>query len=173
VNKEMAVVMNSSAIRVRKLDASDKQWVTSLLEKDWGSTMMVSRGRIHRIDSQPGFIATLDNKRNGLVTYEIIGTNCEITLLQSVKQGIGIGTRLVSAVRNLAKDAGCSRLWLITTNDNLHAMGFYQKTGFTLAAVYPNALEESRKFKQISRIGMNGIPLRDEIELEMWLNNDS
>ena len=70
----------------------------------------------------------------------------------------------------LAKKAGCSRIWLITTNDNLHALGFYQRRGFVIKAVHPNALDRSRELKpSIPLISENGIPLRDEIELEMSL----
>jgi ribosomal protein S18 acetylase RimI-like enzyme len=69
-----------------------------------------------------------------------------------------------------ALQAGCSRLWLITTNDNLIALKFYQKRGFQLIAVHPDALAESRKIKpSIPQFGMHGIPLRDEIELHMIL----
>ncbi|MGW8250920.1 MAG: GNAT family N-acetyltransferase, partial [Anaerolineales bacterium] len=59
---------------------------------------------------------------------------------------------------------------LITTNDNLPALRFYQKRGFHLVALYPNALAESRRLKpEIPFKGLDGIPLRDEIELEMLI----
>ncbi len=77
---------------------------------------------------------------------------------------------LIEAVKQAAVSAGCRRLWLITTNDNLHALRFYQKRGFRLVAVYPNALEESRRLKpEIPLVGLDGIPLRDELELELAL----
>ncbi|MEW5718069.1 MAG: GNAT family N-acetyltransferase, partial [Chloroflexota bacterium] len=83
----------------------------------------------------------------------------------------GIGSALIDAVKLRARQAGCKRLWLITTNDNLTALRFYQKRGFTLAALHRNALEESRKIKpEIPLVGEHGIPLRDEIELEMMLD---
>ena len=82
----------------------------------------------------------------------------------------GIGTALIDAVKDVATMARCKRLWLITTNDNMAALHFFQKRGFMLVAVYPNALEQSRKLKpEIPLIGIDGIPLRDEIELEMPL----
>ena len=69
-----------------------------------------------------------------------------------------------------ARSRGCRRIFLITTNDNLNALGFYQKRGFELAALYRGAIHESRKIKpSISLMGMNHIPLRDEIELEIRL----
>jgi ribosomal protein S18 acetylase RimI-like enzyme len=83
---------------------------------------------------------------------------------------MGIGTALVEEVAAAAGRSGCRRLWLITTNDNTKALLFYLKAGFTLAAVHAGAVEESRKLKpKIPRIGYEGIPIRDEIELEMEL----
>lgn len=59
------------------------------------------------------------------------------------------------------------RIWLITTNDNLNALGFYQKRGFRIKAVYPGAVDEARRIKpEIPLAASNGIPIRDEIELE-------
>jgi ribosomal protein S18 acetylase RimI-like enzyme len=96
---------------------------------------------------------------------------CEIISLDSLVQGTGIGSALTDAVQQRAKAAGCQRLWLITTNDNLNALGFYQKRGFHLAALHRNALDVSRRLKpQIPLIGLDGIPLRDEIELEILLS---
>jgi hypothetical protein len=61
-------------------------------------------------------------------------------------------------------------LWLITTNDDLRALGFYQKRGMSLVMVYRNAMDLARKLKpQIPLVGLNCIPFRDEIELEMVL----
>jgi hypothetical protein len=78
---------------------------------------------------------------------------------------------LIDAVKDRAKAEGCRRLWLITTNDNLNALGFYQRRGFRLIGLYPNALEASRKLKpQISMKAANGIPIRDELELELELS---
>lgn len=82
----------------------------------------------------------------------------------------GIGSALVEVVKRAAVSSGCRRLWLITTNDNMKALKYYQKRGFLLVAVHRNALEQARKLKpQIAVIGIDGIPLRDEIELEMPL----
>lgn len=156
--------------KVRPTVADDKGWIVETLETYWNSTMMVSRGVLHDISVQEGFAAVQDGLPIGLLTYDIAGEQCEITLMQSMREGIGVGSALIEAARNAAASAGCKRLWLITTNDNLHALGFYQKRGFTLVSVYPNALAKSRELKPgISMIGMNGIPLRDEIELEMQL----
>jgi DNA-3-methyladenine glycosylase I len=90
--------------------------------------------------------------------------------LDSLTPNSGIGSALLEAVKAAAAEQGCKRLWLITTNDNVRALRFYQKRGFHIAAVHVDALNESRRLKpQIPIIGIDGIPLRDEIELEMML----
>jgi Acetyltransferase (GNAT) family len=87
-----------------------------------------------------------------------------------IRLSSGVGTALIEAAREVALQSGCKRLWLITTNDNLNALRFYQKRRFMLVAIHRNALEVSRRLKPgISLIGYDGIPLRDEIELEMLL----
>jgi hypothetical protein len=71
-----------------------------------------------------------------------------------------------------ARKKGCRRLTLITTNDNLHALGFYQRRGFELAGIQRGAIGRARELKpSIPLIGQNNIPLRDEIELELPLDD--
>ena len=112
----------------------------------------------------------LDGEPVGLVTHQIANGECEIMSLNSLVEGKGVGSALIDAVRNEAVGHRCRRIRLITTNDNTHALRFYQRRGFRLAAVYLNALEQSRRLKpEIPLTGMDGIPLRDEIELELIL----
>ena len=67
-----------------------------------------------------------------------------------------------------AKDIGIKRIILTTTNDNLSALRFYQKRGFDIFKINLNAVEQSRKIKpEIPLIGMDGIPIKHEIELEL------
>jgi ribosomal protein S18 acetylase RimI-like enzyme len=81
-----------------------------------------------------------------------------------------VGTVLIEAVKAVAREGGCKRVWLITTNDNVDALRFYQRRDFRRVGVARNAVEESRKIKpQISATGLYGIPIRDEIELEVML----
>lgn len=143
---------------------------TALLTARWGTTQIVSRGVLHDLVDYPGFVAVQEGAIMGLLTYHIQGDHCEITSLDSLHESVGIGSALIAAARAMAQAAGCRRLWLITTNDNVRAIGFYQKRGFELVAVHRRALDDSRRLKpQIPLIGMHGIPLRDEIEFEMWL----
>jgi len=62
----------------------------------------------------------------------------------------------------------CPRLWLVTTNDNVDALRFYQRRGFCLVCVHRGAVDHSRAHlkPEIPLAGNNRIPLRDELELE-------
>ncbi len=141
-----------------------------LLCERWGSPVIVTRGRVHEADQLSGFIAEEQEAPVGLITYRIDGDECEIVSLDSLVQGQGVGSALVAAVKEATTEHGCKRLWLITTNDNTAALRFYQKLGFRLVAVHRNAIEKSRELKpEIPDVGMDGIPIRDEVELEMDL----
>ena len=157
-------------IKIRAIEKADRPWANNIMIEHWGATRMVSRGRVYDAGELPGFIAVLGNEIAGIATYHIAGSECELTTLNSLVEGKGIGTALLTAVRDAAAAAGCRRLWLISTNDNTHALHFYQKRGYLLVAVYRNAVEHSRKLKpEIPLLGNDGIPLRDEIELELPL----
>lgn len=153
------------------LNFTDQEWVSQFILEHWGSNKVVSRGEVYYPQDLPGFVALYESEKVGLVTYNIIGSSCEIVTINSIRASLGVGTALIEAVKNIAVKSGCKRLWLITANDNLNALRFYQKRGFVLVAVHRNALELSRRLKpEIPVIGDDGIPLRDEIELELMLD---
>ncbi len=146
-----------SQIKIREKNSDDNQWIIENLKKNWGSKKIITRNRIHHGDEIPGFIAINQGKPAGLLLYDIQGTECEIVLLESYLEKIGIGTALIEKIRESARALNCRRLWLITTNDNLAALRFYQLRGFQLTALYPDALRESRKLKpEIPLMGSMG-----------------
>jgi GNAT superfamily N-acetyltransferase len=154
---------------IRPVRSEERDWIRRLLCEYWAADFVIVRGEIHHPADLPGFIAESGSEKTGLLTYRIDGADCEIMTLNSLVPSRGIGGALLEAVKESARRAGCRRLRVVTTNDNLRALRFYQRKGFTLAALRPNVLEETRKRKPIPQIGEDGIPLRDEIELEMML----
>jgi GNAT superfamily N-acetyltransferase len=157
---------------IKELDDQYRSWAHSLLTERWGSHLVVTRGQVYEADRLPGFVALIEGKPKGLITYRIINEECEIVTLDSLIGGIGIGMALLEAVKQVAEMRGCQRIWLITTNDNLPALKFYQKRGYRLVTVHRDALTRSRQLKPgIPEIGLDGIPLMDEIELELSLNS--
>jgi ribosomal protein S18 acetylase RimI-like enzyme len=118
----------------------------------------------------PGFAAFEDDRCVGLLTYEIEGDALEIVTIDALVEGQGIGTALLRAVEEVARAQGCRRLRLVTTNNNLRALLFYQRAGFRLVALVPGAVEESRKLKpSIPELDAAGLPIRDELHLELPL----
>jgi len=160
---------------IRPVDRHDRAWVRQILAEFWGTPEIVTRGRLHRADRLPGLVALDDGrKRIGLLTYRFEEDACEIVSLNALTRGRGVGTALVSAAREAAADAGCRRIWLITTNDNTPAMRFYERRGFRQSAVYRDALDRSRVLKpEIPELGVNGVPIRDEVEYEIVLAGSS
>jgi GNAT superfamily N-acetyltransferase len=150
--------------------SNDGKWITDFLSHHWGSPVVVSRGKLYHANELPAFIATEQGERIGLATYSINGSECEIVTLNSVRENQGVGTALVKAVESVARQAGCLFVRLITTNDNVRALRFYQRYGFVLVALHRGAVTRSRTLKpEIPMTGNEGIPIRDEIELELVL----
>ena len=150
---------------IRPITAKDQALVIQLLE-DWGMRQVVRKGEMVDAATLPGYIAWADDDAVGLLNYAIAGDSFEVVTLKSWREGQGIGSALLDTAKAAAHTANCVDIWLITTNDNLHALGFYQRRGFILRAMYPDALAATRALKpEVPDIGMNGIPLRDEIEL--------
>jgi GNAT superfamily N-acetyltransferase len=117
----------------------------------------------------PALVAERDDGAlAGVLTYVVEGDACEILTLHAADQWAGAGTALLRAVEQEAAERGCRRLWLLTTNDNVDALRFYQRRGFRLAELHPGAVDESRaRLKpEIPETGEYGIPLRDEIVLD-------
>jgi ribosomal protein S18 acetylase RimI-like enzyme len=158
-------------IIIKAVNEADRTQISRLLTENWGSCLIVSRGIVHDASALPGFIAEADGKLAGLITYNIENSECEIVSLDSFLENKGIGISLIDAVVGIARLKNCSRVWLITTNDNTHAIRFYQKRGFRLSNIYLNAIAKSREIKpQIPLLGLDDIPIEHEIEFEKRLD---
>ena len=130
---------------------------------------MSTRGHVFDVVDSPGFIADDDGKWLGYLAYEPQGPSIEVAVLESFAADQGIGTGLLAAVASVALAANAERLWLITTNDNIDALRFYQRRGFVLIAVHRDAVARARDTvkPELPLVGFHDIPLRDEIELEL------
>ena len=133
-----------------------------------GSVVMVTRGKIHKVEDLDGILVYKDEKIIGLGLYRI-ENDCEIVLLETFMQNQGIGTQIIEKIKEKAIAQKCERIWLITTNENINALRFYQKRGFYFSNLYKNAIEESRRIiPEIPKME-DGIEIRDEIEFEMLI----
>ena len=159
-----------SNISVRSFGNEDKQWAHNIWIKAWNADHVVSVGRVHYLFELRGFVAESNAERVGLLTYKVDDRQLEIVTLDSLMEGVGIGTALVDHIIEDARKKKCNRVWLITTNDNMDALRFYQRRGFVIQKINRGAIEESRKLKpSIPQVGNHGIPIRDEIVMEYML----
>ncbi len=167
--------MTKEAVRTPRIipaeDAADRAWLTERWRRLWSGETMVSRGRLHRLDELHGLIAIQGDRRIGSATYHLGADDCELTSLDVDTPGRGYGSMLLAAVEDAARRAGKRRLWLITTNDNVDALRFYQRRGYRLKALHPGAVDAARHLKPaIPLVGAHGIEIHDEIELEKPLD---
>jgi ribosomal protein S18 acetylase RimI-like enzyme len=164
-------LLAGAPVVVRELRDDERAWALGILRESWGTEITIySDGREFRPAELPGFVAEAGGERSGFITYAIEGEACELVTLNALQSGRGVGGALVEAVADAARAAGCARLHLVTTNDNLPALRLYQRHGFALVALNAGAIEAMRARKpEISATGNAGIPIRDELELERAL----
>lgn len=160
---------------IRESRESDLLWLRSELERHWHSTTIWSRGKPFRADQLPAFVAeSPTGDLLGLVTYRFETDECEVITLSSTTENRGVGTLLLNAAVDAARANSCRRVFLTTTNDNLRAIGFYQKRGWRLCRLYAGVVDDARtRWPAIPLTGFHGIRVRDELELELPLTEPS
>ena len=162
--------VQASAYTVRRAVTADLPAVEAFVVAHWGSARQVINKALVAPAAFSCFVAQRAEELIGLASFRVEGATCQLLLLNSLEPGLGMGRRLVDAVADAARGAGCRRMTVVTTNDNLPALRFYQRYGFVIHAVRPNALAAARRLKpEIPAVGVDDLPLRDEIELELKL----
>ena len=159
-------------MRLGALEGKCRKETDALIRENWGGPMIVSRGKLTDTRGLPGFAAEEDGRLLGYLLYRVSGKDCEVVVLEALEQNRGVGTALLDLAGIRAKEAGCNRLWLITTNDNAHAIRFYQKYGMELRAVHIGAVDKARNLLKpgIPMTGEDRIPIRHEFEYELRIS---
>ena len=154
---------------MRPIEPDDRDELMDHVVDDWGSTNVATRGRLVDVTTLPGFVAEDFGEWLGYATYELRDGEVEVSVLASEGARRGAGSAPLAACVRAATDAGATRLWLITTNDNTAALRFYQRRGFILVALRAGAVDEARRTikPEIGLLGRDDIPIRDELELEL------
>jgi ribosomal protein S18 acetylase RimI-like enzyme len=152
-------------VELRKASAGDPAVAAFLEER--GMVVVARRGELVDARARPAMAAREDGELAGVLSYELGPVECEILTLYVARRWSGVGSALVRAVTDVATAADCRRCWLVTTNDNVDALRFYQRRGFHLRTIRCGAVDEARRVLKpaIPLVGEYGIPLRDELEL--------
>lgn len=154
-------------MEIRFAQVEEKQKVKELFIREWNSDVMVSKGYPHYVENLEAVFALEADEIVGVLTFDLTNNEAEIVSLDSFDEGRGIGAQLLDFALNHFKSLNLDRIWLITSNDNCHAMRFYQKRGWKMVNIHLNAINEARKIKpEIPLLGYDGIPILHEIEFE-------
>ena len=157
-------------MKIHAKGADDTKRLVALWIEHFGAPVVVGRGRKLDPLALDGFVAEEDGVLLGAVTFLREGTEIEIVTLDGAVENRGAGTALLDAVVARARAEGVRRLFLVTTNDNIRAIRFYQKRGWDMVALHRNAVAAARTLKpEIPVIGLDDIPIRHEIEFELIL----
>ena len=155
---------------IQPISEKNRQQVMNFFSQHWGSPQMIISSGTYDCAMLDGYIYIEDSAIIGLVTYVLHADSLEVISLDSIKEGKGIGSRLTAEVEQFAMEHAIPKIELITTNDNLLALKFYQKRGYRITHIISNAVVEARKVKpNIPLIGNDGIPLLDELKLQKEL----
>jgi len=150
-----------------EINENNRKRIQKKLRIAWGSSYIVTQGVRYNTGDLPGFVYVEGKQIQGILTYRIKKTNCEIISLNAFKETLGIGTALLDALHEKLKEYPSIILFLFTTNDNLDALRFWQRRNFRITDIYPFSVTISRSLKpDIPATGNYGIPIRDEIKLE-------
>ncbi|MEA3325878.1 MAG: GNAT family N-acetyltransferase [Chloroflexota bacterium] len=156
--------------QIKAIQAPDHSKISEIVNELWGNEIIIVHGDIFHTLILKGLKALIDDQIIGFFHYQRRNKECEILTLASLKERQGVGSALTEAVEKIAREDSCRVLSVITINDNLHALGFYQRRGNHLAALYPGSVNASKKKPTIPDTGDNNIPIRDELRLEKLLS---
>jgi len=157
---------------VREATPADGPAVAALHTQAWGGPEVVAHGLRYELPLLPTLVA-VDPAGTvaGALAYAVADDALEIVSIAATHPGRGAGTVLLAAAVEEARRRGLRRLWLVTTNDNLRALRFYQRRGLRITGVEPGAVDAARRLKPgIPEVGADGIPLHDELTLSMALD---
>jgi GNAT superfamily N-acetyltransferase len=149
---------------------TDRAFLDELLRLRWSGGALMLRGKIVHPKDVEAIAAYHDGRLAGVATWRLEGPVIYLATLNNITEQRGVGVVLLEAIKQLGRQKGSALLRVIVTNDNLNALGFYQRRGFRIIAVHPGAIDTIRGLlPNIPTMGANRIPIRDEIELEIDL----
>ena len=140
--------------------------------REWTSTSVARLGELVEAAELPGHLATLAGRRVGLVLVDVRHREYEVVAISTSEPRRGVGRALMERCFAEARDTGCRRVWLVTTNNNITAIAFYQRLGMDLRALHRHALRVSRELKAtIPERDADGVRIDHELEFEVLLED--
>lgn len=156
-------------VLVRPCEPRDRGRVVNLFLSDFGHLTIVAFGEQMHADREEALVAEMRDDIAGALAWRRLGDALHIVALATdpLWQRSGVGGYLVAEAELLAVGLGLGRVVLATSNDNLPSLYFYQRHGYRITAVVPDAFAVHSKVPNAP--GFAGLPVLDEIRLEKRL----
>jgi N-acetylglutamate synthase-like GNAT family acetyltransferase len=154
-------------LTIRPATPADRPRIAELADY-WGETEIERFDHSYQVDALPAYVACGGEETIGMACYAREGDAVNLVVLNVLPQwqGRGAARGLIAAVIQEARTADAKRIIVATTNDDLPALGLYQRLGFTITDVLVGKLAERHGDV---KPGFDNIPIRDEIQLELQL----
>ncbi|MFQ6101376.1 MAG: GNAT family N-acetyltransferase [Anaerolineae bacterium] len=155
-------------LTIRPATPDDRTCIAALAYAFWGEIQVESCGHSYQVDILPAFVACDGDEIVGAASYARERDATHLVMLSVLPrwQGRGVARGLIAAVAKMTRAEGAERVIVATTNDDLPALGLYQRLGFTITGVLVGKLLEHHGGIEP---GFAGIPVRDEIQMELRL----
>jgi ribosomal protein S18 acetylase RimI-like enzyme len=155
-------------LTIRPATSADQARIATLSNYFWGENEVESFGRSYQVDELPAYVTCDEDEIVGVASYALEGDETNLVALNVLPQwqGRGAARDLMAAVIKTMQAEGVKRIILSTTNDDLPALGLYQRLGFTITNVDVGKMIEHHGGEEL---GFAGIPVRDEIQMELNL----
>jgi ribosomal protein S18 acetylase RimI-like enzyme len=157
-------------VLVHEAGDEERPVVRALFQRDFGRMQLIAFGEVMNVDEMPALVATTYDEVSGALAYRLHGDGLHIVALATdvLWQRSGVGGHLVAEAELFARKLSLARILVTITNDNLPGLYFYQRRGYRLTAVRPGSVLAHSVDVQA---GFAGIPVRDEVHLEKWLDS--
>jgi ribosomal protein S18 acetylase RimI-like enzyme len=158
-------------VLVRQAEPEDTLGAMALFRRDFGRSMVIGFGESMAIEDCPMLVAEMRGELAGALAYRLVPDALHIVALATdpMWQRSGVATHLEGEATFIAQRHGVRRLLFATTNDNIPALYFYQRRGWTITEVVPGGMLQH--FGGQPGVGFAGIPVRDEVRLKKVLTD--
>lgn len=156
-------------VLTREASPEDHRKALAIFHRDFGRTSIAAFDETVALETASTIVAEMQDDIGGALAWKRRDDAVQIVALATdpMWQRSGVGGHLLAELEVLARREGVSRIVVATTNDNLPAVYFYQRHGYRITAVVPDA---ATKHPEATRQrGFADIPVMDELRMEKRL----
>jgi len=157
-------------VTIRPATEIDQARLLELANYFWHETEIECFDHVYQVAEIPAYVACDEHEIVGVASYARQGDAINIVALHVAPrwQGRGVASVLLCTLIDTARrEDDVKQIVVATSNDNLLALGFYQRFGFVITGILPGRVLEQHG--GVEMIGFAGIPVRDEIQLALRL----